>query len=485
MIMKTNRFLSFLLATGLVISASSCSEDALDEIDTNPNRPEDVSSNLLMPQVTVNVPTSVTGADLGWYSSVFVQHTAGVHGQMQSADRRAGNEDATLVNNVWNNIYAGVLPDLDAMIRKGSEGGTEEGLWRHVGIAKVLKAYTVSVATDAWGRVPFSDAGQGIENRTPTFDTQQQIYTEMQRLLDEAIMDLAKTAPSPGSGDFIYAGDAAKWTKAAYSLKARYYNRLSNIDPTGSATSALEAASLGFTSNADNFTFNRYVNSAIGEHPWFQELNDRSHHAVSASFVQTLTTLNDPRLQVMVGPARDTGAITGAPNGTQTNDQANRAFSDVTTAVLNPTAPMPMMTFDELKFIEAEANLRLGNTAEAYTAFQQGVRAAMARQIMATTDQANTYLANAALPQSGAALTLEDIIRQKWISFFYFQPFEAYNDWRRTGLPAFIGEHQISAPPMRFPYPQNELDANAANVPATRGPLIYTNGVWWADGSED
>lgn len=270
--MKKNKFLNFLLALILILGSASCDEDTLDEIDTNPNQPEDVPLNLLMPQVTLAVPTGVTGVDLAWYSSVFVQHTAGVHAQMQEADRRAGLEDATLLNNVWVTIYAGVIPDLNIIIRKGSEGGSEAGNWTHVGIAKVLKAYTLSVATDAWGPVPASEADMGVENRTPSFDAQREVYNQIQALLDEAIADLAKpSATNPGAQDFIYNGNVERWTRAAYSLKARYYNRLSNIDPEGSARNALAAAEQGFQSAADNFTFDKYTASAIGEHPWFQE----------------------------------------------------------------------------------------------------------------------------------------------------------------------------------------------------------------------
>lgn len=493
--MKKYRYISFLLAVGLVFGGGSCSDDKLDEIDTNPNSPEEVSVNLLMPQVTVNVPTAVVGADLSWYSSVFVQHTAGVHAQLQEADRRSGLENNTLVNNMWNNIYAGVLPDLNLIIERGSPGGAEEGNLVHVGIAKVLKAYTMSIATDIWGRVPYSEIGRGVENRTPVYDPQQQIYTEIQNLLDEAIVDLASGAPTPAGQDLIYAGNVTNWTRAAYSLKARFHNRLSNIDPTGSAQAALAAAAQGFENASQNFSFNRYTAAAIGEHPWWQEANDRSHHAVSESFVETLESLNDPRLQAMVAPARGpseaAGApvIVGAPNGTLTNDQANRSFSDVKNPnntpppgpwVLQATSPMPMMTYDELKFIEAEAHLRLGNTGEALEAYQEGIRAAMVRQINAPAPAIEAYIA-----ANASTVSLEDIIRQKWIALFYFQSIEAYNDWRRTGLPAFISQHPISPPPLRFPYAQNELDTNEGNVPPVRGSQIFSSGVWWMDGTED
>lgn len=473
--MKTYKFLTHILALGLLFTVSSCDEDKLDEIDTNPNSPTDVPINLLLPQVEVDVAFAVANTDVAWYSSVFVQHTAGVHAQLQQGDRRTSLNDATLVNNTWTTIYATTLPDLNQIIEKGSAGGTEEGFNIHVGIAKILKAFTIAIATDTWGRVPFSEIGQGTELRQPAFDEQQQIYSGIQSLLDEAIADLAQGGPNPAARDMIYGGSAESWTKAAWSLKARYYNRLSNIDPAGSAQNALNAAANGFTSSAENMVFAAFTTDATGQNPWFQEAADRSHLAVSQSFVQTLQGLNDPRLEVMVAPAPSSGQIIGAPNGTQQNDQANSLFSDPTEFVLNATSPVPLMTYDELKFIEAEAHLRLGQPLEATAAFREAILAAMQRQAGLSGAAAEAY----AVAQLARGVTLENIIRQKWISFWLYQPIEAYADYRRTDFPVLT--HPISPAPLRFPYPQSERDANSANVPNVQ----LTDGVWWDDGTED
>ncbi|WP_299756672.1 SusD/RagB family nutrient-binding outer membrane lipoprotein [uncultured Pontibacter sp.] len=480
--MKTYKFLSYILALGLLLTVSSCDEDTLDEIDTNPNSPTDVPLNLLLPQAETDVAFAVANTDVAWYSSVFVQHTAGVHAQLQQADRRASLNDATLVNNTWTTIYAGTLPDLNLIIEKGSAGGDQEGFLIHVGIAKILKAFTIAIATDTWGRVPYSEIGQGAEQRQPVFDEQQQIYNNIQMLLDEAIADLAAGGPNPGARDLIYGGATVpaqsivdSWTRAAWSLKARYYNRLSNINPTESAQQALAAAENGFSSSAQNMNFAVFTSDATGQNPWFQEAADRQHLAVSQRFVQTLQGLSDPRLDVLVAPAPSTGEITGAPNGTQDNDQASVLFSDPTDFVLNATAPVPLMTYDELKFIEAEAHLRLGQQVEAVAAFREAVLAAMQRQASLSGTAAEAYVAQIVAD----GLSLQDIIQQKWISFFLYQPIEAFADYRRTDLPEL--PHPISRAPLRFPYPQSEIDANAGNVPNVQ----LTDGVWWDDGTED
>jgi hypothetical protein len=450
---------------------SACTDDVLDKIDTNPNNPTAVPDNMLLTSIITTSVFSVSGTDLAWYSSVFVEHTTGVHGQLEQGDKRTG-VNATIGNNTWNTLYAGVLADIEVLIKQATEAGNSH----YAGIAKVMKAYNLGIATDLWGRIPYSEAIKGSENTTPKYDNQQDIYTALQTILDEAIADLAKSSvASPAGDDMLYGGDVTKWTKTAWALKARYYNRLSKVDPNGSATNALTAIGNAYSDASENCIFTSFTTASTGEHPWFQESNDRSHHAVSQTFGNLLTGLNDPRLNTFVGEIPAGGRVY-APNGSAQNDQSGNLYSRASSAIVNATAPLQLVTFDEMKFIEAEANLRLGNQAAANTAYQAAVTAAMTRQGVATAD-ITTYLAQASV--SPANVTLNEIITQKYISFWLFQPIEAYNDYRRTGIPTLT--NTAGPAPRRFPYPTGELSNNAANVPnVTSGA-----GVWWDDQTED
>jgi hypothetical protein len=426
---------------------------------------------MLLTSIITTSVFSVSGTDLAWYSSVFVEHTTGVHGQLEQGDKRTG-VNATIGNNTWNTLYAGVLADIEVLIKQATEAGNSH----YAGIAKVMKAYNLGIATDLWGRIPYSEAIKGSENTTPKYDNQQDIYTALQTILDEAIADLAKSSvASPAGDDMLYGGDVTKWTKTAWALKARYYNRLSKVDPNGSATNALTAIGNAYSDASENCIFTSFTTASTGEHPWFQESNDRSHHAVSQTFGNLLTGLNDPRLNTFVGEIPAGGRVY-APNGSAQNDQSGNLYSRASSAIVNATAPLQLVTFDEMKFIEAEANLRLGNQAAANTAYQAAVTAAMTRQGVATAD-ITTYLAQASV--SPANVTLNEIITQKYISFWLFQPIEAYNDYRRTGIPTLT--NTAGPAPRRFPYPTGELSNNAANVPnVTSGA-----GVWWDDQTED
>ena len=462
-----------LIVTGILSLGimHSCSDDKFDEIGTNPNSPTEVPIKLLMPQVGVETAFAVAGTDLAWYSSVFVEHTTGVHGQLETADKRTAI-NSTIGNNSWNSLYAGALNDLNIIINRGSEGGAEEGHWNAVGIAKVLMAYNYSVATDLWGEVPFNEALQGSENRTPVFDDQDDVYNGMQSILDEAIADLQKeSVANAGTNDFYFDGDAEQWIKAAYALKARLYNHLSRKDPTGSANSVLGAISNAFEDSEDDMIFSSFTTDATGEHPWFQELNDRSHHAVSTTIYDLINELSDPRGDLWFGTVG--GIVVPAPNGTAVTDQGGNIYSRASRNYLTATSPLPIITYDEIKFLEAEANLRLENITDAYAAYLEGIEAALER---AEVDEADItdYLARGTVSVGEDNLTLENIIKQKYIAFWLFQPIEAYNDYRRTEIPSL--NNPVSAPPNRFPYPQDEVAANP-NVP----DRTIQNKVWWAE----
>ncbi len=468
------KILNKILIVTVILSAGifhSCSDDEFDKIGTNPNSPTDVPIKLLMPQVGVETAFAVSGTDLAWYSSVFVEHTTGVHGQLETADKRTAI-NSTIGNNSWNSLYAGALNDLQIIINLGSEGGAEEGHWNAVGIAKVLTAYNYSIATDLWGEVPFSEALQGRENRTPVFDDQQTIYQGLQDILDEAIADLQKeSTANVGNNDFYYNGDTDQWIKAAYALKARLYNHLSKKDPTETANDVLSAVANAFEDNSDDMVFTSFTTDATGQHPWFQEVNDRSHHAISTTIYDLLDGLSDPRADLWFGTVG--GVVVPAPNGTAVTDQGGNIYSRASGSYLTATSPLPIITFDEMKFLEAEANLRLNNSADAYEAYLAGIEAALERAEVAE-DDITAYLARGNVAVGEDNLTLEDIITQKYIAFWLFQPIEAYNDYRRTSIPTL--NNPVSPPPNRFPYPQDEVAANP-NVP----DRTIQNKVWWAD----
>ena len=366
--MKTIKI--FLMAVVLLF-VSSCSEDKMDQINQDVNDALSMSAQSELPDAILKSAFETTGTDIAWYATVYVEQSAGTWAQSNDADNRVGQNAASLFNNNWNSLYD-VLEILNDIIVKTSPGGSEDNPYA-LGIAKILTAYNLAVATDMWGEVPWTEALKGSATLQPKYDKQSSIYVAIQQLLDDGISTLNTVTTFSTVGDYIYGGSSAtavsKWIKAAYSLKARYYLRLINVDNT-SATKALGVIANGFTGNADNLSFAKYQATATGENPWYQFLNDRSHLSAGKTLYDLMNARTDPRIAVYF--TKVGGVYNPAPNGTATKTQGGLYSTSLLTQN-GRTAATPLMTYHELKFIEAEAKFRTGDatwTASLQTAIE-------------------------------------------------------------------------------------------------------------------
>lgn len=455
----------------LLLLTPACSDEILDEINKNPNSPTDVPISLLLPQAMVSTIAGVAGHPSGTYAGLFVEHTTNVH-----LNPRLPSD----ISGVFNTVYS-VLNDLQVVIEKGSEGGSEEGQYEAVGVAKILYVYTLGVGTDLFGQMPHSEALKGSEIRQPKFDDQEQIYNFLLQTLNEAIADLGRSSITGISSiDVVFNGDVELWKKTAYALKARLHNRLSNIDSEGSARDALDALAQAYTSEEEGLIFDKYLPGSSNDNPWTAYQKSQQSFAVSTTIIDLMDSMTDagitdPRAEKWF--TRIDGAFVGAPPGEAQTDLSHTVYSaPSSTEVLYDAAPQPVLTYDEMKFIEAEAYLRLpGNEAAANEAYEAAVTAALARAgiaeeaIAAYTSQGNVF-------PGVDGLTLEHVLQQKYISFWMFQSLEAYNDYRRTGIPEMQNPFGT---PHRLPYPNSEIDRNSNTPSDINDVTIFTMPLWW------
>ena len=81
----------------------------------------------------------------------------------------------------------------------------------------------------------------------------------------------------------------------------------------------------------------------------------------------------------------------------------------------------------------------------------------------------NSFLANANVAYAGDNATgLNQILTQKYVALFQNSGWEAFYNWRRTGVPTFAqGGGGIGTAngmiPRRWEYPQDEINFNSAN----------------------
>ena len=203
--------------------------DKFVDVNNNPNNPTSVPPATLLPTTTLGMAFANSN-ELGRATSVLVQYNAGAANQVLQEDRF---DLENLLDNQWGNeIYGGTLNNLQLLIEQKQATNPV-----YAGIAKIQKAYVISMATDLWGDVPYSEAGQGLRFPQPRFDTQQDIYLGnsnlgIQSLFDlvkEGMADLDKTSTvKPGNDDIIYKGDLAKWKRAGNTMLLKFAMQISN-----------------------------------------------------------------------------------------------------------------------------------------------------------------------------------------------------------------------------------------------------------------
>ena len=474
-----------LLISILAVTLWSCSEKIMDEINSDVNDPSDMASGLVITDAMTNTAFSVTGGDFNFYASIYIEHNVGIFSQFYNAEIRSGEPtSSTTYNNSWNSVYQN-LYNLKVIIQKCSQGGSENGNFHTLGIAQILTAYNLSVVTDIMGDVPWREAIKPGEIFTPVLDNQSVIYGDINKLLDDAIVNLDKESvfPALGAQDMIYGGNVSLWKKFAYGLKARYAMRLSLKSPD--YVSVINFADQSFTSGSEQAQFN--YNGTTSSSPFYRMLQDRDYYGASQSLHEKLVERNDPRDNLFFMPHPQSGSndIIFAPNGTTNQVQGIYSIS----AITNATAPTYLLSYHEVEFLKAEAFVRLNDLQNADTALRKAVTAAFRKvNIGLSAADALDYFNTNVRPRFQSN-PLSEVMNQKYIAFYEEEALEAYNDYRRLkamGDNVINLENPMNATqfPLRFTYGSEDVTTNA-NVRNAYGDgtYVYSENVWWAGGT--
>lgn len=480
--MKT---LKYILGIALVLSLGSCSKKELTRVNRDLNDAPDVPAINELPDVIVESAFGTTGTDMAWYASLFIEHSAGTDEQFYDADRRQGVTASSLMDNSWTSVYDNLMV-LNDIISKCSPDGSEPDNKATLGIAQILTAYNLAVVTDMWGDVPWTEALKGLENVHPKFDSQQDIYTAIFSLLDDAIANLTDAPDVDGLAgqDLMYGGDTELWIKAAWSLKARYYMHLEKTDAKY-LDSVLACIPKGFAEASDALVFDKYENTAIGANPWFDfTYQERGDLCAGTTLYNLMKERKDPRILAYFEDPLDKGndSIIPAPNGKAQRTRAGYgvySFSKITGDEDGWAAPTPLMSYHELLFLKAEALARQGSM-DYLPALEDAIKANFAFHGV-KADSASWYITHEVLPRLGTDMenNIKEIMTQKYIAFYEAESIEGYNDYRRTGIP------QMNNPAnalsnygfvLRFPYPSSEVTSNPDNVPKIN---VFKDPIWW------
>ncbi len=458
--MKKNRNITYkglALILSVLVFTISCEKWNDSDINIDPDKPADVPMSLILPGIQLSMGYNLVGNNTVRTNNIWMQIFEGTDRQSFTEGRY--QITAADTGNAWNPMFTEMMMNCTLIIDKANDEGVESP--NFAGVAQVLMATTLGIGTDLFGDMPFTEAFKGGENiLSPVYDGQESLYGSVNSLLDQAIGNLNNTNNAIAvSGDVIYGGDIDKWKKAANSIKARHAIQLTGVNGNAAYSAALAAVANGFTSNADDML----VPFEDGNrNPIYQFMEQRTDIRMGANLIDLLVASDDPRLPFYADEDADgnyTGSALRAQNGDASWPGPNLAAFDASTK---------LMTYSELKFIEAEARLGLGQAGA-----QEAYEAAVAASVLRITGEANTAWLDANI--NGDPVTLGKIMTQKYIDGAGTN--QPYADYRRTGLPnlTLAPDAVISEIPLRFPYPQNELDYNSQNVPS----VTLLTKVWW------
>ncbi|MGC6284151.1 MAG: SusD/RagB family nutrient-binding outer membrane lipoprotein [Polaribacter sp.] len=382
-------------------------------------------------------------AQLGWmqlatsnsarYAGIFMNHFTGEDRQYVTVN--GYSTTAADYDDSWEDAYVRGI----AQAKFTQELALAAGNAKLAAIAKISEAATFGEMAALFGDIPFTEAADPDNFPTPAYDGQAAVLAGVQAMLDDAIANLGNDPAS------LYAGNrmssAATWKEIAYSLKARYYliakdygNALTNARK-GIDTPAKSLVTLHTTSTD---TENLYYQFTVDE-------RDGYLGATGSHLVNLLTGVT-PRLIATPGDANRYNSYFAA-NG------ANVILNVSNSGYFAETASMNLISYEEVKLIEAEAANRTGDAGDV-AAFNE-IRAHLA------TTYGGSFPATASA--SGSAALLNEILEEKYITLVgELQPF---HDVRRTNNALNIPPKTGSVIPQRFIYPQVEIDTNP-NVPS-------------------
>lgn len=468
-----NKIISFSLLAGIILGFSGC-EEYLD-INDDPNNPTEAPITGLMANVSLQTGNNVQS--VGAITSFYVQYLASPN-EASSTDV----QEPVSYNGTWESLYSN-MTDITVMIEQARESGATD----YEGVGNILLAINLGLVTQLWGDVPYREAFTG-EILNPAYDDDQDIYAEIQDLLDAGISLLGQeSSVELGEDDFVYEGDTDRWIKAAYALKARYaihLTKTSEFDPNPILNDFLPNA---FSSVADDASVSYFTED---RNPWADVAIANAGLVlggwVSEQLIQAMdgTTFGvvDPRLPQMMGTT-DEGEYVGTTNGAGRGDaaeQGERSTLVTGTYYSSELSPLDIITYSELKFIEAEAALRDGDDATAYEAYLDGIDAHM-RQIGIADSALEAYITDPAVAVGANNITLDLIFKEKYVALF-LNP-ETWVDARRNDygytnmtVPANLNPELNGQFIRRLAYPDSEITRNTEQVPAG---VDLLDRIWW------
>ena len=416
-------------------------------------------------------------------------------------------------NTAWSWSFLQALSDLSFVI---DDAENNQAL---AAAADILSVFIYQNLVDHYGDIPYGTSLSGDPSKggiaAPEYDGGKVVYDQLVTRVAAAVAILADPTVTDvmGEEDMIYGNFAdptdptdvelatqkTNWIRLGNSIQLKLLMRQSISDATvGSAvTELVNRANALFIQDASQLARIKFQGeTGQNWNPMYarREQGIGQFYIASNSAVNRMTSLADPRLLVIYDVADNTGTIVGIDQGDIVNRQ-ELAAGDVSfpsSVAIGPANDVILMSNWEVMFLRAEADMRFGTNDDETAMFNAAVTAHFDYVGASLGD----YLTIDAVYDPGSSTEAKSnmIGIQKWISFNGLQESEGWIEARRfdtASSPIFTGgtnpifmtpsRSQLADGvfPVRYLYPQTELDFNAQNVPILSGvtdkPIFWDN----------
>lgn len=461
-----------IIAIGFLLISSAGCKKFLD-VNANPNGPSSADPALYLPSIQTNFASAnqFDARGLGPYTQNFLNSGTGA-----AWDQQGYSRSSDFGGEMWRTVYwKSGMNTIDVI-----NAARTQKKWDVLGAGLALQAYGWQMLTDFSGPIILKQAFDPARN-TFDYDPQDTVYAFVDRLCKEAIAELDKTTDAIGSPlfakfDIMYKGDRAKWKKFVYgilAINAHHQFKKTNYN----ADAVIAYVDLAFTSNSDDALIPFNGTSSTDGSFYGPQRGNVGIFGQSAFIVRlmngTIFTAPDPRMPLILNPSTD-GVYRGLTAGLGQSSAVSASASGVrsmwgtllgtnTTAATTPSkyifqnnAPFPLMTYAMLQFIKAEAAFKKNDKIMAFDAYKKGLNAHLdfvrdgakgpgatpgGGSYAFTTDpiaiatfntQKTAFLANpAVVPATAAALTVNQILLQKYIALWAHGTIETWTDLRK------------------------------------------------------
>jgi len=493
---------SIILTLVVAIALTSCVKQ-FDSLQADANRATSVPAGLVFSGILSDIYQSPFSPTQRWNQFYCCNYAY------------YGNQEYNWTN-VSYNTYA-VLKNVMKMEEEAAKTLPAKNPYSTLG--KFLRAYLFYNLTMQTGDVPMSDALAGLNNQTPKYDSQKAVFKQILTWLDEANADISNVVKSSYvlSGDIYFGNDLNKWRSAINSFQLRVLIQLSRYENDADLNIKSRFASIIgnsttypiLNSMADNMQY--VYNSQYNKYPTNPDNFgfDAARYNLAATYLNTLVQLRDPRTFYVAEPADSLVRNGALPNSF---DAFNGSSSGEDLATMSFNAGRGLYSFINRKryystyaaenciqigyaeqcFNIAEAINRGWITGNAETYYMNGIQASIGfygivngnnnvtfQKVGGTLNDYNsytinhnwsTYYAQPTVTYKGNNVNgLNQILTQKYLAFYQNSGWEAYYNWRRTGVPGFLtgpGSGNSNRVALRFQYPVSEKAVNTSNVNA-------------------